>query len=81
MSGINIINIFSSSIFTILNKKGMTLSMTVPTNNYFLGAAAFFGSVLSNISVRFFKRRTILIGGQIGIMIGMWLIFIFSYTN
>jgi len=81
MSGINIVTIFSTSIFTILNKNGMTLALSIKTNNFILGLTGFFAAFLSNFSVGFFKRRTVLVGGQIGIMIGTWLIFIFAYTG
>lgn len=63
-AGINIINIFSTDIFTRLHvDDGIDLQLDVKTMNYFIGGSGFLGSFLANFTVGALSRRTLFLLG------------------
>jgi hypothetical protein len=78
MAGINVINMFSTDIFTKMEASGIPMGLDTKTSNYFIGGAGFTGACLANLTVNFLSRRMLLIGGHFFIMIGLFLIFLFQ---
>jgi len=62
MSGIHIISANSTKIFDKIGEEG---TYTTSQKNYFVGISGFLGAFLSNFTVAFLTRRTLLIGGHI----------------
>lgn len=75
MSGVNIINSYSTNIFDdIKNNGGGDGSFTTPQKNLFVGCSGFTGAFLSNFTVAFLSRRMILIGGHF--LMGIFLLLV-----
>lgn len=64
MSGIGIINIFSTAIFENIKLKGAQSALTVKQENYLIGLSGLVGAILSFWSCTLFTRRTVFIGGH-----------------
>ena len=78
MSGVNIINGYSTQIFDHIGDEG---TFTTAQKNYFVGCSGFFGACLSKYTVLHLNRRTILIGGHFLMGIFLFLIAIFIVTK
>ena len=74
MSGVNIINGYSTQIFDKIGEDG---TFSTSQKNYFVGCSGFLGAFFSNFTVAFLTRRTILIGGHTLMGIFLLLIAIF----
>lgn len=64
MSGIGIINIFSTAIFENIKLKGAQSALTVKQENYLIGLSGLVGAILSFWSCTYFTRRAVFIGGH-----------------
>lgn len=64
MSGIGIINIFSTAIFENIKLKGAQSALTVKQENYLIGLSGLVGAILSFWSCTYFTRRQVFIGGH-----------------
>ena len=62
LAGIGIINIFATQIFDTILRRGAHSKLSAKQDTYFIGGAAFLGSILSYIVISTFSRRTIFIG-------------------
>ena len=71
MSGINIVNTYSTTILESCRDNGMDLVISISTCNYMIGFAGFLGASLAILALRF-TFRTIFIGGHLfmGIFLG-----------
>lgn len=64
LCGIGIINIYATQIFNNILANGSHSRLSAKEDTYFIGGAAFLGSILSYYSIAIFSRRTIFIGGH-----------------
>lgn len=69
MAGINIINVFTSTIFDKIAEKGAISPLSSKTESYFIGASGFFGAFLGIFTVRIFTRRFLFIFNHFTMMI------------
>ena len=74
MTGIGIINIFSTAIFENVHKAAVNHKLTLSQENYYIGLSGFSGAVLSLWSIRLLSRRAIFIGGHFVMMILLFLV-------
>lgn len=63
MSGINMISVYASQIFEMIEENGGTSSFSVVTQSYSIGLISFFGTILSVFSIRSFGRRPLFLVG------------------
>ena len=81
MAGVNIINIYTSTIFEDIALKGAKSSLSPKTQTYFIGISGFVGAILAAFSVQNLTRRQIFIGGHSIIGVCMLLIGLFDDLN
>ena len=65
MSGINIINSYSSNIFDEIAKKGAVSALTPSQQNLYIGLSGFTGAAFAGMTVSALSRRMIFIGGHV----------------
>lgn len=63
-SGIGIVQLFCAGIFDSIQKLGGHSMFTLKQQVYYIGGAAFVGSVLSYYSVMLFSRKALFVGGH-----------------
>jgi predicted MFS family arabinose efflux permease len=81
MSGINILNIYSKTIFEDVKDAGGAASFSPKGCTYFIGIAGFLGAFLSNFTVKYLTRRQVFIIGHINMGICLLLVAVFTVTN
>lgn len=78
MAGCNVINMFSTAIFSkLVENDNIPLQMDIKTINSILGGTGFVGAFLANFTVAIFSRRSVLMCGHFFILLGHFLIFLF----
>ena len=65
MSGINILNIYTETIFTDVSNSGSSAYFSPKSCTYFTGMSGFLGAFLANFTVYFLSRRQVFIFGHI----------------
>ena len=63
MSGMNIVSIYSTTIFEDLEKV-TTSPLSVKTDNYFIGFAGVFGALTSPLPFKYLSMRAVFLGGH-----------------
>ena len=63
MSGMNIVSIYSTTIFENMSKVSDS-PLSVKTDNYFIGVAGLFGALTSPLPFKYLSMRTVFIGGH-----------------
>lgn len=81
MSGIGIINIFSTAIFENIMNKGSVSSLSVKQENYLIGLSGLVGAIISFWSCTYLTRRTIFIGGHFLMSMCLFLVAYFIDTK
>ena len=73
MTGIGIINLFSTSIFEAVHKGSLARTLSLKQENYYIGLSGLVGAVLSLWTIKYLSRRAIFIGGHLvmGILLFM----------
>jgi hypothetical protein len=65
MTGIGIINIFSTTIFENVHKGQSLRTLSLKQENYYIGLSGLVGAILSLWTIRYLSRRAIFIGGHL----------------
>lgn len=80
MSGINIINTYSTKILDTCEENGMKMVIDISTCNYMIGAAGCTGAALAALGQNL-TMRAIFIGGHFGMMVFLGGTFAFYVAN
>ena len=64
LTGIGIINIYSTAIFETILRSGAPSKLTIKQDNTFIGYAGVAGAIFSFWTVQYFSRRAIFVGGH-----------------
>jgi hypothetical protein len=63
IAGVNIINIYTTTIFEFISASGASSKLSAKTQSYFIGISGFFGAILAAFTINKFSRRAIFLGG------------------
>ena len=81
MSGIGIINIFSTTIFENIHKGQVVRGMSLKQENYYIGLSGVIGAVLSLWTIKYLSRRAIFIGGHLIMAVFLFMVAHFIDTK
>ena len=80
MSGINIVNIYATTIFEDIQKASTTPATLTPTAcSYFIGIAGITGAIISAFTCLYLTRRMVFIGGHV--LMGISLVGVAVFIN
>ena len=81
MAGINIINIYCTTIFENIAKNGGALSIAPKTESYFIGIMGFTGSCGGYFTLQYVSRKNLMLYGHVIMGICLILVAVFVTNN